>query len=709
MADPSVKLTFAGDEKKLTAAAQRAARAVDDMSNDVKSSSGAMASALSGDAAKAEKAFAGAAAGADKLSQAVNQVKGEKINVTADADVSKAEAAIKGIDKKDKIRIAVEADTGKAEAAIKDVGKDASAQAGSAAGKSFGGKFAGALAAIPIAGILSNALEAGASEAKLTTKLQNQMGLSPADAQKYGASVGKAYASGLGDSKDQIASVYATLSSDVKGWAQMTKAAQDDVAARMVKVVQGFGVDVPEAIRAASSAVTNRLVPDWTAAQDLLVAGYQTLGSRGEDWADTLQEYSGYFHNLGFDGATALGVIQQGLQAGARDTDYIADAFKELNIRVIDGSKEVGQALQNLGLDAQAIPQAIARGGPGALVAVDSIITRIKEIKDPVEQNRIGVALFGTQWEDTMKQVVSAIDVNMARAQTQYTGAVNKMAVSTDTEMDKLSRRMEEGASKLGGWMAARLNELGSFLDNWDPFAGIAPKAQGAIDVFDKVADAVGQLQRQVEIDIKVQAEWEKVHDIHERLRTLPPNTPVKVQGLTQEAEDNLNRLGYQVTHLPGGWVSVQANTQYAIDQANRTVAWLNSLYATIRVGVVGTPQNLPLKSKNGGMVSFATGGWVGGVGSGTSDSNPIWASKGEHITAEKHASKPENARILDAINAGKDWRAAVGYRASGYMPSSTGPTAVQVAVSFAGGTDSALATVIQKLIRGGQIQIKAA
>lgn len=328
-------------------------------------------------------------------------------------------------------------------------------EAGSQGAASFAGGFAGALAGGDLlgaaTGFIENAMKQASATKKLNVDLQNQMGITEAGARQYGQRIAAAYGTGLGESKEQIASVYSTLSSDVQGWATMTMKAQDQIAQRQTKVAQGFGVEVTESIQAASSAVTNKLVPTWQDAQDLLVTGYQTLGSRGDDWAETLTEYSGYFKQLGIDGPQALGLIQQGLQAGARDTDYVADVWKEAGIRLIDTAKSTADAYKLLGYSAKEtakIQQDIAGGGPPAEAALSKVITKLQGIKDPVKQNEIGVGLFGTQYEDTFRRVIQSTDLAKAKA-TEYKGAVDEMATATMTNTERLSRWWDEASGNV--------------------------------------------------------------------------------------------------------------------------------------------------------------------------------------------------------------------------------------------------------------------
>lgn len=717
MADPTSKLRFQGDERDLS---KSLSRVEDKMSGTART--------ISREAGKASAALKGVQSAADRIkpvdvrvtsnSEKVQQDLREigkstgPVDIAVRADMSDAEKKVKGL-KGSPVEVPVKADTRAAEKKIRDMGPDAGGAAGSSGGKAFGTKFLGALAGVGIAdalmGIASDAMAKASEKAKVVKNIQNQMGVSPEEAKMYGDRVGRAYASGLGDSQDQIAAVYSNLSSDVADWAGRTMDSQDKVAARQVKVVQGLGTDMSMAIQASTAAVRNKLVPTFEDAQDLIARGFQTLGSRGEDWAESLQEYSGYFRNLGIDGATALGLMKQGLDAGARSTDYIADAFKELNIRVIDGTKPVSDALKQLGLDAKRIPQQIAEGGPAALKAVDTIVDRIRGMKDPIAQNAVGVALFGTQWEDTMKQIIGNVDVGTAHVAGAFQGTVDKMTVATDTNVDRFQRRWENGLSVVGNKLATWANDGAALIDGvTDHIVGSFEKKVGPLNPFKGITEAMEKLNK-MKVDIKVQAEWQKVQDIHNRLMKLPPKTPIVVDALTANATADLERLGYKVRTLPGGKVEVSANTRPATDQAAATVRYLNSLYANITVGVVGPGKNYALKNTKGGMAALATGGWARGPGG--RDNVPTWLTDKEYVVNKDDANKPENTRILEAMNAGRPWYTAVpqapGSTSSPGAGRNGGSGGGRPSVTFSGNLDTMFATYVQKAIRDGLIQIK--
>ena len=116
---------------------------------------------------------------------------------------------------------------------------------------------------------------------------------------------------------------------------------------------------------------------------------------------DTMSEYSVQFHKLGIDGPHALELINTGLANGARNADLIARRGQG----VLDpGDRRVEDdisAYRGLGLNAQA-DRAEDRGWRPGRRADDANRSsrRWPGVTDKVKRNQIGVALFGTQWED---------------------------------------------------------------------------------------------------------------------------------------------------------------------------------------------------------------------------------------------------------------------------------------------------------------------
>lgn len=108
-----------------------------------------------------------------------------------------------------------------------------------------------------------------------------------------------------------------------------------------------FGKDVQESIRAVDTAVINFGI-SGERAFDLVAGTIQKVGDPAGDLLDTVNEYSPVFAAAGFTADEMFGVLQAGLQAGARDFDVVADAVKEFQVRIIDGSDSTNDAMNTL-------------------------------------------------------------------------------------------------------------------------------------------------------------------------------------------------------------------------------------------------------------------------------------------------------------------------------------------------------------------------
>lgn len=169
-----------------------------------------------------------------------------------------------------------------------------------------------------------------------------------------------------------------------------------------------FEQDIPEVAAAAGVAMKNFKVDSQTAL-DALTVGFQRGGDYSGELLDTIREYSPQFASLGLTIDQTMGILIAGAQAGSWNLDKVGDSVKEFNIRAQDGSKTTADGFAAIGLNAQDMGKKIADGGESAQKAFIATITALAGMKDPLEQNQAGVALFGTQWEDVRSDVITAL------------------------------------------------------------------------------------------------------------------------------------------------------------------------------------------------------------------------------------------------------------------------------------------------------------
>lgn len=244
-------------------------------------------------------------------------------------------------------------------------------------------------------------------------KLRAQLDLSAKDSAKVGAVAGRLFSNAYGESLGDVNEAVKSVGQNMVSLKRTSAAELEDITGKVLDVAQAFDQDLNKVTGAAGQLMRNGLAKNGKEALDIITRGLQGPANKADDLLDTFNEYGTQFRKLGLDGPAALGLINQAVKAGARDSDVAADALKEFSIRAIDGSKLSAQGFKGLGLNAKDMAAQIAKGGPAAEKGLGTVLDRLRAIKDPTKQAQIATALFGTQAED-LGQALFAMDTSKA-------------------------------------------------------------------------------------------------------------------------------------------------------------------------------------------------------------------------------------------------------------------------------------------------------
>lgn len=413
-----------------------------------------------------------ALAGLDKVETGAGRLESSRPEITVGADVSPAEDALDGL-------------ADKADAAGED--------GGGRSGKNMAAGIVGALATIPIAGAIVGIAKAagdavvegfqdGLAVEVRADVLAARTGLDEATVARLGAAAGEAYAGNFGES---IEANMETARLAVQSGLLDPQATQRD-AQSIIQSLSGvadvLGEDIPNVTRSAEQLLRTGLAGSAQEAFDIIVRGQQAGLNVSEDWLDTLDEYGTQFRKLGLDGGQTLGLLSQGVQAGARDTDIAADALKEFSIRAIDGSALTKQGFDAIGLSAEDMAAKIAAGGPEAADALDQTLDGLRAIKDPADRSAAAVALFGTQAED-LGAALFAMDLDTAAKGFENLDgaaerALNTLGDNTAGKIASAQRNIELAADGVKGALAE------AFAPQIEEFAEFATENREAIVTF---------------------------------------------------------------------------------------------------------------------------------------------------------------------------------------------------------------------------------
>lgn len=284
---------------------------------------------------------------------------------------------------------------------------------------------------------------------------------------ELGNALKKVYASGYGDDLNDAAEAMKTVS-------QATNAGSKELEGYTKKLITLSGkmdTDYNETMKAAK-ILSSEFGISIDDSFELMAQGFSKGLNESGDMLDVISEYSTQFQKTGGSAEEFFNTMIAGHENAVFSLDKLMDMQKEFAIRTIDDSKSTMEAFDTLGLSYEAYSLTLASGGEKASTAQQEILQAILDIQDPVEQNQVGVALLGTQWEDTGIKGVEAL-------------------VSTEGQIDMTKSKMEE-------LNATRFDSLGEQFDVIKrqietnillPLGeSLMPVVQGAIDQFGRLA-----------------------------------------------------------------------------------------------------------------------------------------------------------------------------------------------------------------------------
>ncbi|MFE1842422.1 phage tail tape measure protein [Streptomyces sp. NPDC059515] len=387
---------------------------------------------------------------------------------------------------------------------------DGVGEAGGQGAEAAGGTIAGRLGDSLKAGLAGAGLAAGAmlvmsftealDQGKITARLGAQLGATPAEAEKYGKLAGRLYSNAVTEDFQTAADTISAVMRAGIAPPDATEAQLESIATKVADVASTFELDLGQTANAVGQMLKTGLAKDGTEALDAITAGMQKMGPRADDLMDTFNEYSVQFQRLGLDATTATGLISQGMKAGARDTDVVADALKEFTLEGVQGSEKIATGFEMIGLNADDMIRKISEGGPSATEALQLTLDALRDMEDPVKRDAAAVELFGTKSED-MQKALLALDPSKA---TKALGDVGgKAAEMGDALRDNAGTRIEQfkrglqqnvveflGGTVIPGMDNFRTYVTGVFGDVWSE---AAKGAEGGADQLVNAAGILGQ------------------------------------------------------------------------------------------------------------------------------------------------------------------------------------------------------------------------
>ncbi|MFF0860896.1 phage tail tape measure protein [Nonomuraea sp. NPDC003560] len=486
----------------------------------------------------------------------------------------------------------------------------------------LGGLKAGAIGLAAGAGAaigdkLIEGIQTALERADLFATLAVKVGAFGKESERLGRLAGEIYADAYGESLEQVTDALARVLQNVDGAGKLGDSALKDMTSQALVTGKVMDEDVGAVIRAVSQMLRTGLAKNAEQAFNVLIRGQQEGVNKSEDLLDSFNEYSTIFRDFGIDASEALGLMSQGLKSGARDSDVVADSLKELNAKIRD--KSAAKALKELGLNADQVMKAIAKGGPEGHKALDLILTKFRDIKDPAEKAQIAAGLFGTKAED-MAKAINGINLDTAKKSVgDFKGAVDTasktLGDTSSADADRWARGWEDTLSTVGGAalevIKANFPSPADWDDSWAEVSGWFSGTVGPFfgDLWTSVSDTTAEIWDGIGSWLSTKAseiaDWvgETPGKIKEFFvsgwNDLKANTSEAWENIKSGISEKANAIVSWLQSVPGkvrdffvsGWNDLKAQTSTswegikssATKKADELVAWLKGLPAKIK------------------------------------------------------------------------------------------------------------------------------
>ncbi|MFI8200028.1 phage tail tape measure protein [Streptomyces sp. NPDC085942] len=329
-------------------------------------------------------------------------------------------------------------------------------------------QMAAAAAGVAAGAVLMQGIASHLEQTQITGRLGAQLGATPAVAQKYGQIAGRMYADAVtADFQSAADAISVTMRAGLLPTGATDKQIQA-ISTKVSDLASTFELDLGQSANAVGQVMKTGLAPNAKTALDVITKGLQNMGPRADDIMDTFNEYSVIFQRLGLDVQSATGLMSQGLKAGARDTDVIADAFKEFTIEGVAGSEKMVNGFKAIGLNSGDMIKMISAGGPQATKALQMTLDKLRSMDDEVKRDAASAELFGTKSEDLQKALLALDPSKAVGALGTFKGASDKMGDSlrdnAGVRLEQFKRGIQQGVVNLiGGQAVPALMQFGQW------------------------------------------------------------------------------------------------------------------------------------------------------------------------------------------------------------------------------------------------------
>lgn len=287
---------------------------------------------------------------------------------------------------------------------------------------------------------LSGIEEKGTEAAAALRTMQAQTGLAGAELDAMKARAVDAFRNGVGGSVAEATKAIATAQQQLGQF--LDPAGMDAFLSRAAGIGKTFDKDIGEVVSKSRTFIA-QFGLEGQEAGDLISFAMQKAGTSMDDVLDTTDEYSQLVKEAGFSAQEFVGILTTGVQAGVRDTDKLADALKETQIRLKAG--DITTALGDISSPiTKTIAGIVKAGEQGKKSVKEVMLESAQAIETAFDEGKISesvrsklqTAISGTPAEDIGSEMYgrifsAPIDTDAITAQATEAGAAMAATIGT--------------------------------------------------------------------------------------------------------------------------------------------------------------------------------------------------------------------------------------------------------------------------------------
>nr|WGD78940.1 phage tail tape measure protein [Bacillus subtilis] len=350
---------------------------------------------------------------------------------------------------------------------------------------------------VPLAGLGAAAISSAKSVNDAQAKIQSSLGVTKKEAENLTNVARNIYKAGFGESLDQVSDALIQTKQNMKNInseAELQTATKNALA-----LAKAFDTDVNEVTRGGGQLMQAFGI-DSQKAFDLMAYGADHGLDFSNELFDNLSEYAPLFAKMGYSADEYFKLLIAGSNNGAYNLDYVNDVFKEFQIRVKDGSKSTEQAMGQLSSGTQKVWKDFLQGKGTVKDVANAVLPELKGMDDQVAANNIGVALFGTKWEDLEADALYSMG-NINGSLDEANGAMGRVTKAQEESFgqrfQKALRSTAEALVPIGNIILDLAMRALPYVEKAikvvsDAFNSLSPTGQAVVVVMGGIAAAIG-------------------------------------------------------------------------------------------------------------------------------------------------------------------------------------------------------------------------